>query len=82
MVNHAMMIKKVEITVAPYLAGTVNHAMMDETAKITDYINLTCELATLYSFETWTTKDREERLRTKTVQRLTPPSFVHMIVIC
>ena len=26
--------------------------------------------------------DREERLRTKTVQRLTPPSFVHMIMIC
>ena len=29
----------VEIMVAPYLAGTVNHAMMDETAKITDCIN-------------------------------------------
>ena len=27
----------VEITVAPYLAGMVNHAMMDETVKITDY---------------------------------------------
>ena len=30
----------VGITVAPYLAGTVNHATMDETVKITDYINL------------------------------------------
>ena len=26
--------------------------------------------------------DSEERLRTKTVQRLTPPSFIHMIIIC
>ena len=30
----------VEITVAPYLAGMVNHATMDETVKITDYVNL------------------------------------------
>ena len=29
-----------EITVAPYLAGTVNHATMDEMANITDHINL------------------------------------------
>ena len=26
--------------------------------------------------------DREESLRTKTVQCVTPPSFVHMIMIC
>ena len=32
-----MVNETVEITVAPYLAGTVNHATMDETAKITDY---------------------------------------------
>ena len=37
MINHATKNNTVEITVAPYLAGTVNHAMMDETAKITDY---------------------------------------------
>ena len=33
-----------EIMVAPYLAGMVDHATMDETAKITDYINLACGL--------------------------------------
>ena len=27
----------VEITVAPYLAGMVNHATMNERVKITDY---------------------------------------------
>ena len=32
--------KMVEITIAKYLAGTVNHATMDETVKITGYINL------------------------------------------
>ena len=45
MVNHAMKNKTVEITVTPYLAGTVNHTTMDETAKITDYINLAHGLA-------------------------------------
>ena len=39
-VDHATKKETVEITVAPYLAGTVSHAMMDETVKITDYINL------------------------------------------
>ena len=39
MVNHAMKNEMVEITVAPYLAGTVNHATMDEMVKNTDYFN-------------------------------------------
>ena len=34
-----------EIMVAPYLVGRVNYATMDETTKITDYINLACGLA-------------------------------------
>ena len=36
MVNHAMENEMVEITVAPYQAGTVNHATIDETVKITE----------------------------------------------
>ena len=32
-------------TVIPYLTGTVNHVMMDETARIND---------SPYSFDTWT----------------------------
>ena len=40
MVNHATKNKMVEIMVAPYLTGTVNHATMGKIAKITDYINL------------------------------------------
>ena len=78
MVNHATKNETLEITVT----GTVNHVTMDETAKITDYINLACLLLTLYSFGTWTMMETEERLRTKAVRCLTPPSFVHMIVIC
>ena len=35
----------VEIKVAPYLAGTVNDATVDEMAKITDYVNLAHGLA-------------------------------------
>ena len=37
MVNHATKNNTVEITVAPYLAGTVNHATMGEMMKSTDY---------------------------------------------
>ena len=48
----------------------VNHATMDETAKITDliwHVHLRV-LLSLYSFGTWTTMDREERLRRRREQ--------------
>ena len=37
----------VEITVALYLASTVNHATMDEMAKIADYTNLARAIAVI-----------------------------------
>ena len=42
-----------KITVTPYMAGTVNHAMNNEMAKITDTVYLACD----------TVIEREERLR-------------------
>ena len=46
--------------------------MMDETAKITDLIWHVHSrvLLSLYSFGTWTTMDREERLRRRREQKL------------
>ena len=32
-----------KITVTPYMAGTVNHATNNETAKITDINSLACD---------------------------------------
>ena len=61
MVNHAMKNETVEIMVAPYLAGTVNHATMDETVKITDYLISHERFA--WITDSATTMDREERLR-------------------
>ena len=36
-----------KITVTPYKAGTVNHATINETPKITDAVHLACTLDTI-----------------------------------